>query len=135
MNTLSKFFEPVCLFFRKWKISKKPLAIAVLALCIISLIPIFVMSFYATASADDFTFGRLTHQAWVDSHSFVAVLKAAFANVVFFYFNWQGFYSANFVPSLNPFIFDEKLYFITTFVSVIIFVLGVFYLTNQSRGQ
>ena len=131
MNKLSGFLDPLCHFWGKFRLSKKIVALFVLAVFIASFIPIFAMSFYSVASADDYNFAVITHQAWEDTHSFIAVLKAAFSTVVYFYLNWQGFFSANLVPSLNPFIYNENLYFISTFISVLSFVLGFFYLTKQ----
>ena len=131
MDNLSRFLDPICRFFGKIKLSKKPTAITVLILFIASFIPIFIMSFYSVASADDYNFAIITHQAWEESHSILAVLKASFESIVYFYMNWQGFFSANFLPSLNPFVFNEGLYFITTFISVLSFNLGFFYLAKQ----
>ena len=131
MNKLSKILDPICRFGGKIRLSKKTAAFLMLAIFVVSVIPIFWMSFYNTAAADDYNFAVFTHQAWEETHSFFAVVKAAFHTVVNMYLNWQGFFSANFIPSLNPFIFNEDLYFITTFVSVLSFTLGFFYLAKQ----
>lgn len=131
MENLSRFFEPVCNIFKKLKISKKSIAIIVLAVFLLSLIPIFVMSFYNAPSYDDYTFARITHAKWMETGSPISVLSASFETVSRYYFNWQGFYTANFVPSLNPFIFNENLYFINTFSVIIVFSLGLFFLVNK----
>ena len=131
MNNLSIFLEPLCHFLGKFKLSKKTVALSVLAIFVVSFLPILLMSFYSVASADDYNFAVITHQAWEDTHSFIAVIKAAFDTIVHFYLNWQGFFSANFVPSLNPFIFNENLYFLCTFICVISFNFGAFYMAKQ----
>ncbi len=43
-----------------------------------SLLPILALAGVDRASADDWSFGLLTHLAWVDTHSVLRVLQAAF---------------------------------------------------------
>jgi len=131
MSKLSNFIDPVCSFFAKFRITKKQVSIGVLVLFILSFIPIFVMSFYNVPSFDDYTFGVHTHKAWIESGSILAVFSAAIKTVVDFYMNWQGFYSANFVASLNPFVISENLYFICTFLVIIPFTLAIIYMAKK----
>ncbi len=95
---------------------RKVVALMLLTILILSLLPLFVLSFYNRPYSDDYSYGVLTAHAWRSSGSFIQVLSAALKEVKNFYLNWQGTFSASFILSLQPGIFNEKIYFITTFL-------------------
>lgn len=131
MERLSNIFEPICSFFKRFYITKKTIAIIVLVIFLLSLIPVFIMSFYNVPANDDYTFGYVTHSKWIETGSFLSVLLGAFETVSNYYFNWQGFFTSNFMASINPFVFNENLYFINTFSVIIIFSTGLYFLVNK----
>lgn len=53
-------------------------------------------------------------------------MAAAWAKTVESYLNWQGTFSAIFLMALQPAVFSEKLYFLTTFIMLAAVVAGCF---------
>lgn len=96
----------------------KKCGIILLIIYAVSLIPILMVGRYAFPQADDYSFGYHCHQAWVDSHSIMAVIKAAYSMVLEAYFDWQGSFSSIFVMSLQPAVFHKSYYFIVPYIMV-----------------
>lgn len=93
----------------------------------LSLIPILLLSFYNYPCADDFSAADTVYRAWKESGSFMEVLKAAVENVIYNYKEWSGVFASVFWTSLQPGIFGEKFYAITTWVTITLLVLSIFY--------
>lgn len=88
-------------------------------LILLLLLPVFMMALYNRPSADDFGYSLLTHAAVVEKGASPAsLLNAAIQTDVYYYNNWQGLYSSAFLLSLQPAIFGEKWYALTTFLVV-----------------
>ena len=102
-------------------VTKRNILISIIIISIVLLIPILWVSFYNVASADDFNYGRYTINV-LSSGGILKLLEGVFKTVKHFYNNWQGTYSAIALFSLNPAIFGEDFYFITTF-----FILGFYF--------
>ena len=83
---------------------------------IITLLPIFYLSFINRASGDDYGYGVYTRAAWMTTHSLVEVVKAAWQRVVESYYLWQGTWFDIFLFSLQPEVFSDKAYFIVAFL-------------------
>lgn len=111
----------------KKKISIKVIAVLLMTAFIVSLIPLLVISFYNRPAADDYSFGILTVHTWRDTHSIFQTILTAFAQVKKTYFDWQGTFSAVFLFALQPGVFGEQYYFITTFLILGSFVFATFY--------
>lgn len=107
----------------------------IVALLIISLIPIIVISFYNHSSADDYSYGIITRHAWMQAHSIIDLFKGVGRQVSKSYMTWQGTYAAVAVFSLQPGVFSDKLYFLTTFILVGMLVLCTFYFFRTVLGQ
>lgn len=99
------------------------------SLFIFSLIPIVFISVYSFPNADDFGFGNLTHKAYL-SGGILSMFKMAIYNVIDFYYNWQGTYSAIFLFSLQPGIFNEQYYFLSHLILISSFILANIYFLN-----
>lgn len=74
---------------KKFSIIKISFTLIIILFFILSLIPLLYMCRYVHASGDDYGYGMLPHLAWLNSHSFVEVLKAAGATVREYYYGWQ----------------------------------------------
>lgn len=109
----------------RFMLSKKVLAIVLLATLILSLIPMLIASFYNRPYLDDYVYGLATNQAWRETGSITQVLSAAAQEVKETYYDWQGTYSAVFMFALQPGIFSEQTYYISTF-----FLLGILLSAN-----
>ena len=97
----------------KIKLTQKQLAIISIIIFILSLLPLFIIAFFNHPSYDDFGYATLTASAYREGNS---ILEAAFEQVLKTYFNWQGTYSAVFLFSLQPAIFGESFYILSTFI-------------------
>lgn len=87
--------------------------IMIIAVVMISFIPLIAISFYDCPSADDFDYAITTVKTWNMTHSIVEVLKAAVQTSVKFWNTWQGLYVSAFLLSLQPAIFGGKWYALT----------------------
>lgn len=83
-----------------------------------SLIPLALIAPYVYPKADDFSFGYHAHRAWEATGSLVEVFKAAIVMIEEAYFDWQGTYTSVFLMSIQPAVFDERLYRIVPFLFV-----------------
>lgn len=82
-----------------------------LAFFLLALIPAAVISFYAYPGADDFSYGVTAAHVWQETHSFGAVLSAAWEGMRDTYQNWQGSFAAVFLMYLQPAVFGTSRYF------------------------
>jgi hypothetical protein len=125
-NMLNEIVD--CIF--KIKISKRFLAIMLLIAFILSLIPVLFISKYNHPSADDFNYGILTVHTWRKTHSFYQTLLAAFKQVQITYKSWQGTFTAVFLFAIQPAVFSDKLYFISTIVLLFSFIFSTAFLVK-----
>ncbi len=89
---------------------------------IISLLPEFYLSFINRAAGDDYGYGSLTRQAWVDSCSLLEVIKAAGRTVRQYYYGWQGTWLSVFLFGFHPEVFHEKAYFVVTILALAMWI-------------
>ena len=90
-------------------------------ICILSLIPFFIVSIYSRPCVDDFTYSVTNHHL-INSGSWniIDLLISAIKVDIYKYNTWQGLYTSAFVLSLQPGIFGEKYYFIGSILLMII---------------
>lgn len=99
----------------------------VVALFAAGLIPLLALSFYARAGADDFSYAALfVHPTIESGGNIFSILAAAFQTSLYYYETWQGLYSSAFVLSLEPSVFGEGYYWITTWILLAISFLAFF---------
>ena len=112
------------------KITDKKIYIVMLIGFLISLIPIIVLATYNFPCGDDFSASDDVRLAWMHTGSVIALLKAAWDNVVFNYLEWSGVYMSVFWTSLQPGLFGEQFYWLTTFITVGLFCMAVSYFVH-----
>lgn len=100
-----------------------------------SLIPVFAVAFYAVPQVDDFYYSIKTHYAVSEASGFFAVLGSAAEQVVKTYNDWQGTWAAVFLFSLQPGIYGEKYYCISTFILVLTLIGATFCFTETILGH
>lgn len=103
------------------------LAVVIGIIFLISLLPLLVMSRYNQSWADDYSYGILAHEAWKNTHSLLRTLKAAIKQVKISYMEWQGTYSGIFFMALQPGIFGEGYYQITTYLMLALLIGSIMY--------
>lgn len=99
--------------------------VAVIAICIIVLIPLLVIGIYDRPSADDFGYSMLTHQVFQESGGNpLAVLSAAVQTSAHYYNTWQGLYTSAFLLALQPGIAGSQFYPIGAYL-IIAFIFAM----------
>lgn len=102
--------------------------LAIIALAVVMVVPVFELARYNHPSADDFNYAVTTYHIWKQTHSVGDVLRAAVETSANFWKSWQGLYSSAFVLALQPAIFGEKYYVLTGyFMTAIIYVSNIFF--------
>ncbi len=95
----------------------------VLILFIGLLIPLYAVGMYAHPSVDDYYYGAETAKVWKETGSFMEVMKASMNEMVRTYYDWQGNFSAIFLMRLQPGIFGEDCYFLTSVILISSYVV------------
>lgn len=109
-------------------LTQQQLARWCVAIFFASLIPLIVVALYSYPVDDDFGFTLPAATAWVNTHSLSAVLQAIISKTVDTYVTWQGDFASTFLFSLNPLIFNIKLYFLANWYMLALLCLSVGYL-------
>ena len=86
------------------------------AALVLGALPLYAISLYNHPYYDDYGFSAKAHQAWRDTGSVGAVLRAAWESALETRQGWQGTYTGTLLSNVQPGIFSEQLYFIGTFV-------------------
>ena len=115
-----------------FSLSHKALAWVCALLLALSLLPLLVLSLYNHPFYDDFGFSIKTHAAWRDTGRVEAVLAAAWENTVGIRQTWQGMYTASFISAMQPGLFGEGHYWITTFFLLTAFLLALAFFLWQA---
>lgn len=113
------------------RISNKWIAVLSVGLFGISMLPIWYLSFYARPSGDDYGYSVLTHAAWVDTHSFLEVIKAAMETVRINYIGWNGDWFTTFLFSLMPEVFVPYSFWIVPFIMTAAVIIATFYFLHE----
>lgn len=95
-----------------------------------SLIPLLILSFYAHPAGDDYVYGVQAHLTWEGTHSLIETIKTALSTVKNYYGSWQGTYSSIFLMALQPAVFSQRLYFLTTFLMLGMLTAGTAFLIH-----
>lgn len=108
--------------------------IVIFLLGFLILLPLIIVSVYNRPCADDYAYGLLTHQAVKNGENFFQIIKAAWDTDVLFYNSWQGLYSSAFLLALQPGIWGEQYYALTTIILMVIAyacLLGSLHIINK----
>ena len=98
-----------------------------LAVFLLSLVPVLWLGQYAHAGADDYCYGIAVHRALREGGS---LLEAVWHTVSGYYQSWQGTFSALAFMSLTPCSWSEGAYWITPVVMLVSLAGGTFYLSG-----
>lgn len=115
---------------------KQNISLMVIVTCIsvtifvISLIPIFQFAFYTYPVCDDIAFSLSTRKFFENNNNFLDFFSLEFTQIKHYYFNWQGTFSAIFIFSLQPAVFSENVYWITTLIMVFALTFSTFFLLD-----
>jgi len=103
--------------------TKRLLAWACALIFAVTTLPLYIISLYNHPYYDDFNFSKNTHAAWRDTGSLTEVIKTAVSSSQNVRETWQGTYTGTVLSNLQPGVFSENLYFLTTFLLLSAFLL------------
>lgn len=103
-------------------------AFLLLAVLVISLLPVMYLGRYNHPTGDDYYYTAQTHEVWVDTGSVAAAMAEAARGVRKDYQTWQGTYSAMFFMRLAPNVFSETAYQYVTAVLLLLLAGSIFFL-------
>ena len=98
---------------------------------IILLLPIFILAFFNYPSADDYSFARDTYHVYLAGGGVLAILSSVLNKVITMYNTWQGNYTGVFLMTLSPMIWGGKGYFIGSWLSLVMLIVGVSYMLRE----
>lgn len=104
-------------------------------ICLITVIPLFLIASFDFPSADDFFYLGQTLPVWQQTGSAAAVLQAALQQTVQRYFEWQGNFSFIFLTFLQPASFGEQYYGLTAVLTLTTLVVcGLYFFQALLRS-
>lgn len=106
--------------------SMKNIRWMMIAILLVSLIPLLWISFYSFPLADDFSFSGPGRHAWNETHSVWAVAKAIAHTIQDYFLHWQGSYFSTLLGCLQPALLGERFYFLTTWLLLLASFVGTF---------
>ena len=106
-----------------------------LVVLVLVVIPMLLVAIYSRPFADDFGYSARAHAVWASSHNILALLSAIGAEVKEVYYSWQGSFSALALFSLQPSIFGDKLYGLSTVILVGFFLWGNWFFWKKVMGK
>ena len=117
------------------KISIKQVAWLSVIIYLVSLIPLLILSVYAYPCADDFGYGAACHQTWIQTYSVLKTIWQAALTAYDRYFTWQGTFSSVFLFALQPAVWSESCYWITTWIMLVLLTVGVWSVLKIILGR
>ncbi|WP_207638116.1 DUF6056 family protein [Butyrivibrio sp. FCS006] len=94
-------------------------AIVLTVITIALLIPFIYVSKYAYPWADDFSYGTDARMVYLSTHSVLKTIGEAIRSTAAVYMDWQGTYTSCFLMSLQPAVWNIKLYHLTGLIMAI----------------
>lgn len=115
----------------KRRIPNRALVWMCVAALLVSLLPLYALSFYNHACYDDFGFSIRTHEAWRESGSLLDTALAAMENTVIIRQTWEGTYATSLISAMQPALMGENLYWITTVLLLTFFLVSIWFFLKQ----
>ena len=107
------------------------IAIILAALFALSLLPVMAVAFYNHPRADDYTYGAVLRKVIDAGQGLPEAVAAIAAYVRSTYARWQGSFSAVVLFTLQPGVFSENGYWLTTALTLLPLLLGTGMLLRQ----
>ncbi len=108
----------------------KTISILFTILFLLSLVPILAISVYNHPCADDYSYGTQPHLTYLESGNIINTLESAVDTSEGIYKGWQGTFSATFIMSLQPAVFSEKMYSLTTLLMLFMLIAPTLFLLH-----
>lgn len=100
-------------------------------LLLVAIAPIIGVSMYSHPCADDYTYGLMSHRAWLNTHSIVETIKQAFLQVKSSYYTWQGTHTSIFLMAMSPAVFEGNVsYGLSAWIMISMLLVSVYSILN-----
>lgn len=111
---------------RIYKLLPTFIVIGAVLLLLVAIAPIIGVSTYSHPCADDYTYGMMSHSAWLNTHSVVETIKQAFLQVKDSYYTWQGTHTSIFLMAMSPAVFEGTVsYGLSAWIMIIMLLVSV----------
>ena len=110
--------------------TRRAFALLLLAVLVLSLLPLYAAAQFSFAGMDDYRYGRTTHAVWESTHSFPQTMWEAGRVAARTYTEWQGSLVAIFLMALQPGVFSDRAYGASTLVLLTTLVLALLYFVH-----
>ena len=107
------------------------IAIILAVLFVLSLLPVMAVAFYNHPRADDYTYGAVLRKVIDAGQGLPEAVAAIAAYVRSTYARWQGSFSAVILFTLQPGVFSDNAYWLTTALTILPLLLGTGMLLRQ----
>ena len=108
-------------------LSRKQICFILIGVFLISMIPLLYIGRYNHSCADDYSYGLLAHQTWLETHSIFQTIGAAVERAKIAYMDWQGTYSAIFLMAIHPAVFGEEFYSLVPYIMYALLITSTLY--------
>lgn len=97
-------------------------------LFVVSVIPILLLGKYNVMCIDDYDYGRVVHDTWLQTGSVWQSIQTAWQQNMEFYQNWQGTYISCFLMALCPMNFRYEVAWVVPVIMIGMFAASTFVL-------
>lgn len=115
----------------KRRIPERALMWLCVAALLVSLMPLYALSFYNHACYDDFGYTIRTHAVWLETGSLLETVREAVENTIDTRRTWEGNYSSTFLNAIQPALFGEDLYWLTSVILITFFLFSLWFFLRQ----
>ena len=105
--------------------TKRSYIYILIAIFIISLIPLYIIGGFAHPAVDDYFYGVETSKVWEETGSITEVIRESYSLMLDTYGDWQGNFAAIFLMRLQPGIFGEEYYVLAPIILITTFVVSM----------
>ncbi len=105
--------------------------IIIVILAVLSILPVIGIAFYNHPSVDDFGYSKEVYQVVRDGGNLGDAVATAADTSMKMMNTWQGLYSSAFLLALQPGVWGDGYYWITTLIMVVSIFVGTMFLTRS----
>ncbi len=113
------------------RITTRMLSMLCAAVLILSLLPLYAISCYNHAYYDDFGYTIRTRKVWQSTGSIAKTLTEGVRNTLDTRQTWEGNYASTFLNSIQPALFNEALYYLTSLMLLSVFLLSLLFFLRR----
>ena len=92
----------------------------------LSMLPLYIVSFYGYAGGDDLAFGAPARHVMKNAPSLINLIRVGLRQVINNYRVWQGTWSSVFLFCYEPSVFGDHAYFLTGWIGLFCVITGTF---------